>query len=74
MPCGRKIGGYVLHDTRVSAISNLADVGTPDTVARSISGHRTPSVHARYQITAESTQADALDRAEAKVAKLSKPA
>ena len=72
MPCGRKAGGFVLHDTRVSAISNLADAGVPDTVARSISGHRTPSVHARYQITAESTQADALDKAEAAVAKLAK--
>ena len=61
-----------LHDTRVSAISNLADAGVPDTVARSISGDRTPSVHARYQITAESTQADALDKAEAAVAKLAK--
>ena len=74
VPCGRKAGGFVFHDTRVSAISNLADAGVPDTVARSISGHRTPSVHARYQITAESTQADALDKAEAAVAKLSKPA
>ena len=73
VPCGRRVGGFVLHDTRVSAISNLADAGVPDTVARSISGHRTPSVHARYQITAESTQADALNRAEAKVAKLSNP-
>jgi integrase len=65
VPCGRKVGGFVFHDTRVSAISMLADAGIPDTVARSISGHRTPSVHARYQITAETTQADALDRAEA---------
>ena len=52
----------------------VRDAGVPDTVARSISGHRTPSVHARYQITAESTQADALDKAEAAVAKLSRPA
>jgi integrase len=74
VPCGRKAGGFVFHDTRVSAISNLADAGVPDTVARSISGHRTASVHARYQITAESTQAAALDKAEAAVAKLAKPA
>jgi hypothetical protein len=74
VPCGRKVGGYVFHDTRVSCISNLADAGVPDTVARSISGHRTPSVHARYQITAERTQADALDKAEAAVTKLAKPA
>jgi hypothetical protein len=52
----------------VSAISNLDDAGVPATVARSISGHRTPSLHARYQLTAESTQADALDRAEERTA------
>jgi integrase len=74
VPCGRKVGGYVFRDTRVSAISNLADAGVPDTVARSISGHRTPSVHARYQVTAERTQDDALDKAEAAVARLAKPA
>ena len=27
VPCGRKAGGFVFHDTRVSAISNLADAG-----------------------------------------------
>jgi hypothetical protein len=38
------------------------------------SGHRTPSVHARYLITAERTQADAVDKAEAAVARLARPA
>jgi integrase len=74
VPCGRKVGGFVIHDTRVSAISNLADAGVPDTVARAISGHRTPSVHARYQITNERTQDDALDQAEARVRSLRQPA
>jgi integrase-like protein len=74
VPCGRKVaGGVVFHDTRVSAISNMADAGVPDTVARSISGHRTPAVHARYQITAEHTKADALDRAEERVRALASP-
>jgi len=60
VPCGRKNGGFVLHDTRRSAITNLAEVGIPDTIARSISGHRTASVHARYQITQESAKRAAL--------------
>lgn len=44
-PVGRKQGGLVFHDTRWSAITNLAAAGVPDIVARSISGHRTASVH-----------------------------
>jgi hypothetical protein len=67
VPCGRKVGGFVFHDARVSAISNFRDAGVPDTVARSISGHRTPSVHDCYQITSEKTQPDTLDKAEAQV-------
>lgn len=56
LPWGRKHDGYVFHNTRHSCLTNLAADGVPDTVARSISGHRTPSVHARYQITQESAK------------------
>jgi len=55
-PVGRKAGGYVFHNTRHSCLTNLAAEGVPDTVARSISGHRTASVHERYQITQESAK------------------
>jgi hypothetical protein len=41
----------VFHDTRRRAITNLAAANVPDTMARSISGHRSPNVYARYQIT-----------------------
>jgi integrase len=57
-------GGLVFHDTRRSAITNLAGAGVPDTVARSISGHRTPSVHARYQITQEAAKRGAVAAAD----------
>ena len=57
---GRKAGGFVFHDTRRSAVTNLAAANVPDVVARSISGHRTPSVHVRYCITPETAQQAAL--------------
>ena len=61
---GRKAGGLVFHDTRRSAVTNLAAANVPDVVARSISGHRTPSVHVRYCITQESAQRAALAAAD----------
>lgn len=66
-PVGRKHGGFVFHNTRHSCLTNLAAEGVPDTVARSISGHRTASVHARYQITQESAQRAALQKMTARV-------
>jgi hypothetical protein len=66
-PVGRKNGGFVFHNTRHSCLTNLAAEGVPDTVARSISGHRTASVHARYQITQESAQRAALAKMTARV-------
>jgi integrase len=64
VPYGRKTGGFVFHDTRRSAITNLAAANVPDVVARSISGHRTPSVHARYNITQDSAKRAALAAAD----------
>jgi integrase len=64
LPAGRKAGGLIFHDTRRSAITNLAAANVPDTVARSISGHRTASVHARYQITQEAAKRAALAAAD----------
>ena len=53
--------------TLVSCPTNLAAEGTPDTVARSISGHRTASVHDRYQITQEAAKKAALAAMTARV-------
>jgi len=71
-PVGRKAGGYVFHNTRHSCLTNLAAEGVPDTVARSISGHRTASVHERYQITQESAKRAALEAMTATVTNLAR--
>jgi hypothetical protein len=53
--------------TLVSCPTNLAAEGTPDTVARSISGHCTANVHDRYQITREAAKKAALAAMKARV-------
>jgi uncharacterized protein with NAD-binding domain and iron-sulfur cluster len=63
-PVGRKTGGLVFHDTRRCAVTNLAAAHVPDVIARSISGHRTPAVHARYNITPEGAKRAALAAAD----------
>jgi integrase len=57
---GRKAQGFVFHDTRRSATTNMSAAGTPDVVARTITGHRTASMHTRYNISQESAQREAL--------------
>jgi hypothetical protein len=61
VPYGRKTdGGFVFHDTRRCALTNAQAAGVPDSVARTISGHRTDSAHRRYLITQEAAQLAAL--------------
>ena len=61
VPYGRKVaGGFVFHDTRRCALTNAQAAGIPDSVARTISGHRTDSAHRRYLITQEAAQLAAL--------------
>ena len=64
-PVGRKAGGYAFHDTRHSCITNLHSAGVPDSVAMSISNHKTTSVFLRYGIRHESAQRAALEQVEA---------
>jgi hypothetical protein len=66
-PVGRKEDGFTFHNTQHSCLTNLAAEGTPDTVARSISGHSTASMHERYQITQESAKKAALTAMTARV-------
>src|SRR5262249_36186032 len=43
-PIGRKHGGYVFHNTRHTAVTNLVNAGTPAHEAMNVPGHRTRSV------------------------------
>ncbi len=60
----KKEGGYVFHDTRHSAITNMQEAGIDQAVGMSITGHRTASVYQRYGVRRSVAQRAALERAE----------
>jgi integrase len=62
LPVGRRHGGYVFHNMRHSAVTNLVNSGTPAHEAMRVSGHATRSMLDRYSIGTEDATRAALQR------------
>jgi integrase len=56
---GNKNLSLRIHDLRVTSVTDMTTAGVDRDVAKSISGHRTDAVFARYNITHEKTQHEA---------------
>ena len=65
--CARAgVTDLLLHDLRRTGVRNLRRLGVAESVAMKISGHKTPSIFRRYDITDEADLADAAARLNAK--------
>jgi integrase len=59
------LDGILFHDLRRSAVRNLIRAGVSQTVAQTISGHRSADVFKRYDITSTNDRRDAMAKVRA---------
>jgi hypothetical protein len=63
------LDGLLVHDMRRSATRNLVRSGASQNVAMGVTGHLTPSMLQRYNITSDEDLEDAMIRVSAYVTK-----
>ncbi len=60
-----KVSGRLFHDLRRSAVRDMIRSGVPQSVAMSISGHRSTAIFLRYDIASDADRREALRRTQA---------